>query len=73
MGQATWEYREVAFPAQTSREIARLSLTATAEIHHWELDRTRIYRDGRRVVRLRRRIYRFRRSEETPQAHPHQI
>jgi hypothetical protein len=62
MSQATWEYREVAFPPHIPRELARQSLTATAEIQHWELDRTRIFRDGRRVVRLRRRIYRFRRS-----------
>lgn len=59
MTTATWEYREVAFPRHVSREVARQLLTTSAETQRWELDRTRIYRDGRHVVRMRRRIYRF--------------
>ena len=59
ISQATWEYREIAFARHVSRETARQVLTSTAETQRWELDRTRISRDGRRVVRVRRRIYRF--------------
>jgi hypothetical protein len=56
--QSTWEFREVSISRDTPREEARQLLTATAETEHWELDRTRIFRDGRRQYRLRRRIYR---------------
>jgi hypothetical protein len=55
---STWEFREVSISRDTPREEARQLLTATAETEHWELDRTRIFRDGRRQYRLRRRIYR---------------
>ena len=41
-----------------SREAARQQLTGEAEAGHWELDRLHLFPDGRRVVRLRRRIYR---------------
>jgi hypothetical protein len=54
---ATWEYRELAFPRGTTREAARMLLTGAAETGHWELDRLRLFPDGRRIVRLRRRIY----------------
>ena len=46
----------------TPREEARALLTATAEQGNWELDRTRIFRDGRRQYRLRRRVYRVART-----------
>lgn len=59
---ATWEYRDVFFPRGTSREAARLALTGAAEIENWELDRLRLSRDGRREVRLRRRVYRMMRT-----------
>jgi hypothetical protein len=59
---ATWEYREFAFPRGTSREAARVMLTGAAETAHWELDQLRVYPDGRRVVRLRRRVYRMMRT-----------
>ena len=59
---ATWEYREVAFPRGTTREAARVLLTGAAETEHWELDRLRLYPDGRRVVTLRRRVYRMMRT-----------
>ena len=55
---STWEYREVSFPRGTSREAARQALTGAAETQHWELDRLTLFRDGRRTVRLRRRVYR---------------
>jgi hypothetical protein len=59
---ATWEYRELAFPRGTSREAARVLLTDAADTGRWELDRLRLSPDGRRFVRLRRRVYRFARS-----------
>jgi hypothetical protein len=55
---ATWEFKDLAMPAGTPREVARQWLTATAEHGHWELDRLRLGPDGRRTIRLRRKIYR---------------
>jgi hypothetical protein len=49
----------VSISRDTPREEARQLLTASAETDHWELDRTRIFRDGRRQYRLRRRVYRM--------------
>lgn len=54
----TWEFKDLAMPAGTPRELARQWLTASAEHGHWELDRLRLAPDGRRTVRLRRRVYR---------------
>ena len=59
---ATWEYREVSFPRGTTRETARVLLTGAADTEHWELDRLRLYPDGRRLVTLRRRVYRMMRT-----------
>jgi hypothetical protein len=59
---ATWEYREFAFPRGTSRETARVMLTGAAETENWEMDQLRLYPDGRRIVRLRRRVYRVMRT-----------
>ncbi len=59
---STWEYREFALPRGTTREATRMLLTGAAETEHWELDRARIFPDGRRVVRLRRRVYRVMRT-----------
>lgn len=58
----TWEYRDLSLPRGTSREVARVLLTGAAEIDNWELDRLRLYPDGRRKVRLRRRVYRMMRT-----------
>lgn len=54
----TWEFREFTVQRNASREDIRVALTVTAETEHWELARTRIFRDGRREYRLRRRVYR---------------
>ena len=54
----SWEYREVSLPRGTTREVARQFLTGKAEIDHWELDRLRLYPDGRRRIWLRRRVFR---------------
>lgn len=59
---STWEFREVNIPRDTPREEARQLITASAEAGNWELDRTRIFRDGRRRYRLRRRVYRVLRT-----------
>lgn len=59
---ATWEYRELSFPRGTTRETARIMLTGAAETQNWELDRLRLHPDGRRTVRLRRRVYRVMRT-----------
>jgi hypothetical protein len=53
---AHYEYRQVSLPRTASRDVARAVLTEFAEYGRWELDRHRIYPDGRRSVRLRRRI-----------------
>jgi hypothetical protein len=59
---ATWEYRDLSFPRGASREATRALLTGAAEIEHWELERLRIAPDGRRYVRLRRKVYRMMRT-----------
>jgi hypothetical protein len=56
--RATWEFKEVALPRDLPREEIRQMLTASIERGNWELDQSRIFRDGRRRVRLRRRVYR---------------
>lgn len=58
----TWEFKEVSLPRDLPREEARQLLTATLERGTWELDQSRIFRDGRRRVRLRRRVYRMERT-----------
>ncbi len=47
---------------ETSRESARELLTSVAETEHWELDRLRIFPDGRRNIRLRRKVIRVART-----------
>lgn len=55
---ARYEYRQFDLPRSASRDSARAVLTEFAEYGRWELDRHRIYPDGRRSVRMRRRIIR---------------
>ncbi len=59
---ATWEFREIAISRETSRESARQILTSAAETDHWELDRSRMFPDGRRSIRLRRKVIRAART-----------
>ncbi len=54
----TYEFRDVLLPRGTSRSAAHRMLTDIAEYEHWELDRLRLYPDGRRQIRLRRKIIR---------------
>ncbi|GDX33105.1 hypothetical protein LBMAG15_20400 [Actinomycetes bacterium] len=59
---ATWEFRDISMSRETSRESARELLTSVAETDNWELDRLRIFPDGRRSARLRRRVIRVART-----------
>lgn len=59
---AVWEYTELKFPRRTARGDIRAYLTSMAEIDRWEVDRVRIYPDGRRWVRLRRKVYHLQRT-----------
>jgi hypothetical protein len=60
--QPEYEYQSLRLPRGTSRNAARQLLTDHAEYGHWELDRLRLFPDGSRTVRLRRRIIRQVRS-----------
>jgi hypothetical protein len=55
---AEYTYLVLRLPRGTTRDAARQLLTEHAEIGGWELDRLRLYPDGRRHIRLRRRIIR---------------
>ncbi|MEV5411040.1 DUF5703 family protein [Thermopolyspora sp. NPDC052614] len=57
-----YSYLDLYFSRGTSREEARQVLTEHAEYGDWELDRLRLYPDGRRHVRLRRKIIRATRT-----------
>ncbi len=60
--QPIWEFREISFSRESGREETREFLTFKAERGRWELDQTRIYRDGRKKVRLRRKVMRVSKS-----------
>ncbi|MGQ0846789.1 MAG: DUF5703 family protein [Sporichthyaceae bacterium] len=53
-----YEFRDMHLPRGTSRSAAHRILTDEAEYGHWELAYVRLYPDGRRKIRLRRRIIR---------------
>jgi Family of unknown function (DUF5703) len=55
-----YEYQRIELPRSLSRNVVRRLLTDAAEHDKWELDRLRLYPDGRRKVVLRRRIIRVR-------------
>jgi hypothetical protein len=59
---AVWEYREMNFHHDSKRNEVRAYLTTLAEIERWEIDRVRVHRDGKRSVRLRRKIYHLQRT-----------
>lgn len=60
--KATYEYREVCLPRSVPRAAACAFLTELAEYGKWELDRLRLYPDGRRRAWLRRRVMRVART-----------
>jgi len=45
-------------PIGTTKESARQLLTSVAGTGRWELDVSYVYPDGRRKVRIRRKVYR---------------
>jgi hypothetical protein len=53
-----WEFLTVTLPRGTSRSAARAFMVGHAESGQWVLDRVRVYPDGTRRVRLRRRAMR---------------
>ena len=55
---ATYEFRTLYLPRGISRAVATRILTDEAEYGHWELDRLRLFADGSRRVRLRRKVIR---------------
>jgi Family of unknown function (DUF5703) len=55
-----YEYQRMELPRSLSRNVVRRLLTDAAEYGKWELDRLRLYPDGRRRVVLRRKIIRVR-------------
>ncbi|MEI6405813.1 MAG: DUF5703 family protein [Actinomycetes bacterium] len=59
---AVWEYKELRFDQDAKRSDVKSYLTTMAEVERWELDRVRMSHDGRRWVRLRRKIYHLQRT-----------
>jgi uncharacterized protein DUF5703 len=57
-----YTYLVLRLPRGTTRDVARQVLTEHAEYGGWELDRLRLYPDGSRRIRLRRKIIRQRRT-----------
>ena len=55
-----WEYKELSFRADVSRSDVKSVLTGLAEVERWELDRVKVFHNGRRWVRLRRKAYHMR-------------
>ncbi|MFF2655522.1 DUF5703 family protein [Streptomyces sp. NPDC058045] len=53
-----YEFADVYVPRGVSRKETTRLLTDHAEYGHWELHRLRLFPDGSRRVRLRRRIIR---------------
>ncbi|MBE1588704.1 DUF5703 family protein [Nonomuraea angiospora] len=51
---------DIFIPRDLTREAARQLLTEHAEYGQWELARVRVYPDGSRHVRLRRKVMRVR-------------
>lgn len=59
---SVWEFREMSFYRDAKRSDVKNYLTSMAEIERWELDRVHVGQDGRRSVRLRRKIYHLQRT-----------
>ena len=66
-----WEFWTFTLPRGTTRADARTLLVTHADTGHWVLDRVRVYPDGRRVVRLRRRTMRLSSGRESHPVLPH--
>ena len=59
---AEYEFDRFWLPRTHSRTAVRRLLADRAEYDGWELDRLRLFPDGRRRVTMRRRIIRVRRT-----------
>jgi hypothetical protein len=59
---AVWEFTELTFSRDVKRSEVKTYLTIMAEIDRWEIDRVRITSDGRRYVKLRRKIFHLERT-----------
>ena len=59
---SVWEFTDLTFDRTAKRSDVKSYLTLMAEIDRWEIDRVRITSDGKRYVRLRRKIYHVQRS-----------
>jgi hypothetical protein len=59
---AVWEFTELTFSRDVKRSEVKTYLTIMAEIDRWEIDRVRITSDGRRYVKLRRKIFHLQRT-----------
>jgi Family of unknown function (DUF5703) len=59
---AVWEFTELTFSSDVKRSDVKTYLTIMAEIDRWEIDRVRITSDGRRFVKLRRKIFHLQRT-----------
>jgi Family of unknown function (DUF5703) len=57
-----WEFTELTFSRDVKRSDVKTHLTMMAEIDRWEIDRVRITADGRRYVKLRRKIFHLQRT-----------
>lgn len=55
-----YEFRDLQFHRTDSRSSVCRLLTEAAEYHGWEIDRLRRAPDGKRTVRLRRKVMRLR-------------
>ncbi|GAA0411440.1 DUF5703 family protein [Microbispora corallina] len=62
MAVLDYSYLDLYLPRGTSREVARQMLTEHAEHGDWELQRLRLYPDGSRRIRLRRKVIRASRT-----------
>lgn len=59
---AVWEFKEMRFSHEAKRSDVKALLTSMAEVERWELDHVRVFNDGRRWVRLRRKTYKLERT-----------
>jgi len=60
--KAVWEFTELTFSRDVKRSDVKAYLTSMAEIDRWEIDRVRITADGRRFIKLRRKIFHLQRT-----------
>ncbi|GAA4223263.1 hypothetical protein GCM10022254_00050 [Actinomadura meridiana] len=58
VAMAQYTYLVLSLPRGTTRDTARQILTEHAERGGWEIDRLRLYPDGRRRIQLRRKVIR---------------